>query len=79
MLAEVSYLKNTCIAIYSSHFTMNISLRQLRVFVAVAEALSFTRAGDALGLPQSASARSCASWRMFWGCACSIATPACCG
>ncbi|WP_077002553.1 LysR family transcriptional regulator [Variovorax sp. KK3] len=32
---------------------MNISLRQLRVFVAVAEALSFTRAGEALGLPQS--------------------------
>ena len=32
---------------------MNVSLRQLRVFVAVAEALSFTRAGDALDLPQS--------------------------
>ncbi|MDR6538590.1 DNA-binding transcriptional LysR family regulator [Variovorax soli] len=32
---------------------MNISLRRLRVFVAVAEALSFTRAGDALGLPRS--------------------------
>lgn len=32
---------------------MNITLRQLRVFVAVAEAGSFTRAGDVLGLPQS--------------------------
>ncbi|VTU19072.1 HTH-type transcriptional activator CmpR [Variovorax sp. PBL-H6] len=53
MLSELPYLKNTRIAIYSSSFTMNISLRQLRVFVAVAEALSFTRAGDALGLPQS--------------------------
>jgi LysR family carnitine catabolism transcriptional activator len=53
MLAELSYLKNTRIAIYSSRFTMNISLRQLRVFVAVAEALSFTRAGESLGLPQS--------------------------
>jgi DNA-binding transcriptional LysR family regulator len=53
MLSELPYLKNTHIAIYSSRFTMNISLRQLRVFVAVAEALSFTRAGDALGLPQS--------------------------
>jgi LysR family transcriptional regulator, carnitine catabolism transcriptional activator len=53
MLAEQSYLKNTRFTIYSSRFTMNITLRQLRVFVAVAEALSFTRAGDALGLPQS--------------------------
>jgi len=53
MLAETPYLKNTRIAIYSSRFTMNISLRQLRVFVAVAEALSFTRAGEALDLPQS--------------------------
>jgi LysR family transcriptional regulator, carnitine catabolism transcriptional activator len=32
---------------------MNITLRQLRVFVAVAEAGSFTRAGDTLELPQS--------------------------
>ncbi len=32
---------------------MNVTLRQLRVFVAVADAGSFTRAGDALGLPQS--------------------------
>jgi LysR family transcriptional regulator, carnitine catabolism transcriptional activator len=32
---------------------MNITLRQLRVFVAVAEAGSFTRAGEALDLPQS--------------------------
>lgn len=32
---------------------MNITLRQLRVFVAVAEAGSFTRAGEALELPQS--------------------------
>ena len=53
MLSELPYLKNPGIAIYSSPFTMNISLRQLRVFVAVADALSFTRAGDALGLPQS--------------------------
>jgi DNA-binding transcriptional LysR family regulator len=53
MLAGLSYPKNKRTAIYSSRFTMNISLRQLRVFVAVAEALSFTRAGEALGLPQS--------------------------
>jgi LysR family carnitine catabolism transcriptional activator len=53
MLSGLPYLKNTRIAIYSSRFAMNISLRQLRVFVAVAEALSFTRAGEALGLPQS--------------------------
>lgn len=32
---------------------MNITLRQLRVFVAVAEAGSFTRAGETLDLPQS--------------------------
>lgn len=32
---------------------MNITLRQLRVFVAIAEAGSFTRAGELLGLPQS--------------------------
>jgi len=53
MLAERPHSENTRIAIYSSRFTMNISLRQLRVFVAVAEALSFTRAGEQLGLPQS--------------------------
>jgi LysR family carnitine catabolism transcriptional activator len=33
--------------------TMNVTLRQLRVFIAVAEQLHFTRAGDALGLSQS--------------------------
>jgi DNA-binding transcriptional LysR family regulator len=32
---------------------MNVTLRQLRVFIAVAELLHFTRAGDALGMSQS--------------------------
>lgn len=32
---------------------MNITLRQLRIFVAIGEAGSITRAGEALGLPQS--------------------------
>lgn len=52
-LAEAPYLQNGAIAIYSSWVRMNITLRQLRVFVAVAEAGSFTRAGEALELPQS--------------------------
>lgn len=34
---------------------MNITLRQLRVFVAISEAGSFTRAGEVLGLPQSSA------------------------
>src|SRR5574337_917389 len=32
---------------------MDVTLRQLRVFVAVADTRSFTRAGETLGLPQS--------------------------
>ena len=37
---------------------MNVSLRQLRVFVAVAESSSFSRAGDALALTQPAVSRN---------------------
>lgn len=37
---------------------MNVSLRQLRVFLAVAQDRHFSRAGDALGLTQSAVSRS---------------------
>ena len=33
---------------------MNYSLRQLRIFVTVAQAKSFSRAGDIIGLSQSA-------------------------
>lgn len=37
---------------------MNYSLRQLRIFVTVAQAKSFSRAGDVIGLSQSAVSHS---------------------
>ena len=37
---------------------MNVTLRQLRVFLAVARAHSFSRAGDTIGLTQPAVSRS---------------------
>lgn len=37
---------------------MNYSLRQLRIFVTVAQAKSFSRAGDIIGLSQSAVSHS---------------------
>ena len=37
---------------------MNYSLRQLRVFVTVAQARSFSRAGEMIGLSQSAVSHS---------------------
>ena len=37
---------------------MNVSLRQLRVFLAVARTGNFSRAGDAIGLTQPAISRS---------------------
>jgi len=37
---------------------MNYSLRQLRVFVTVAQARSFSRAGEIIGLSQSAVSHS---------------------
>ncbi|MCV9917162.1 LysR family transcriptional regulator, partial [Burkholderia pseudomallei] len=37
---------------------MNITLRQLRVFIEVARLKSFSRAGDEIGLTQSAVSRS---------------------
>lgn len=37
---------------------MNYSLRQLRIFVTVARAKSFSRAGDIIGLSQSAVSHS---------------------
>lgn len=39
-------------------FDMNISLRQLRAFVAVAQSSSFSRAADALALTQPAVSRN---------------------
>ena len=39
---------------------MNVSLRQLRVFLAVARLGSFSRAADAVGLTQSAVSRNIA-------------------
>ncbi|MFT4174757.1 MAG: LysR family transcriptional regulator [Rhodocyclaceae bacterium] len=38
--------------------SLNVSLRQLRVFLAVAQQRSFSRAGDAIGLTQSAVSRA---------------------
>ena len=37
---------------------MNVTLRQLRVFLAVARAHSFSRAGDIIGLTQPAVSRT---------------------
>ncbi|MGS9149674.1 LysR family transcriptional regulator, partial [Salmonella enterica subsp. enterica serovar Infantis] len=37
---------------------MNYSLRQLRIFINVAQAKSFSRAGDRIGLRQSAVSHS---------------------
>lgn len=37
---------------------MNYSLRQLRIFITVAQAKSFSRAGDRIGLSQSAVSHS---------------------
>jgi DNA-binding transcriptional LysR family regulator len=36
---------------------MNVTLRQLRVFIEVARLKSFSRAGDEIGLTQSAVSR----------------------
>jgi DNA-binding transcriptional LysR family regulator len=36
---------------------MNVTLRQLRVFIEVARRQSFSRAGDEIGLTQSAVSR----------------------
>ena len=47
-------LINGYIHIDSSNILMNVTLRQLRAFIAVAEAQHFTRAADAISLSQSA-------------------------
>jgi DNA-binding transcriptional LysR family regulator len=52
---------------------MNISLRQLRAFVAVAQSSSFSRAADALALTQPAVSRNVTDLEQAMGLLCCIA------
>lgn len=53
MLAPLNHRENGADRISRSQTMMNVTLRQLQVFVAVSEALHFTRAADSLQVSQS--------------------------
>ena len=55
---------------------MRLTLRQLQVFVAIADHGSTTAAGQAIALSQSASSAACRSWRHTSAPRCSTASAA---
>jgi len=55
---------------------MNVSFRQLRAFILIAETSSFTRTAEQLHLSQPALSYSIRKLEESMGCSCSRVTPA---